>query len=325
MISSLAGKRCLVIGAGGFIGGHLCDELALAGAHVSAFGRRPRFPSSRMPDVWFEYDARNVEALRVALAGTDIVFHVLGSADPTASNYNVSNALLEAVAIDGTIIDLCIAQQVERLVFVSSGGTVYGPAQYLPIDERHPTNPLSAYGVAKLCVEKILQLQKQLVDMDYIILRVANPYGPRQDPHRGQGVVAKLLYRAMLNEPIDIWGDGSAVRDYIYISDLVRAIVAASTAKLSLERTFNIGSGTGRSVNDIVTAAEMLLVRRVQRHHLSQKSGMVSANVLDCSRAHAMLDWHPTIAWHDGLSQTLAWITEYYGPLEDRSRDEPVA
>lgn len=325
MISTLAGKRCLVIGAGGFIGGHLCDELALAGAHVSAFGRRPRFPGSRKPDVWFEYDAGDIEALRGALAGTDIVFHLLASADPTASNRNVSHALLEAIAIDGAIIDLCIAQQVERLVFISSGGTVYGHPQYLPIDERHPTNPLSAYGVAKLCVEKILQLQKQLLDLDYVTLRVSNPYGPRQDPHRGQGIVPKLLYRAMLDEPIDIWGDGSAVRDYIYISDLIRAIIAASTATLSLERTFNIGSGTGRSVTDIVAAAEMLLFQRVQRRHLPQTSGMVSANVLNCSRAHVMLDWHPTTEWHDGLSQTLAWITSYYGPFEGRSRDEPVA
>jgi UDP-glucose 4-epimerase len=325
MISTLAGKRCLVIGAGGFIGGHLCDELALVGAHVSAFGRRPRFPILRMPDVWFECDAGDIEALRGALADTDIVFHLLGSADPSASNRNVSNALLEAITTDGTIIDMCIAQQVERLVFVSSGGTVYGPAQYLPIDEGHPTNPLSAYGVAKLCVEKLLQLQNQLSDLDYVTLRVANPYGPRQDPHRGQGIVPKLLYRAMLDKPIDIWGDGSAVRDYIYISDLVRAIVAASTATLPLERTFNIGSGTGRSVNDILTAAEMLLIRRVQRLHLPQNSGMVLANVLDCSRAHAMLDWHPTVEWHDGLSQTLAWITSYYGPLEGLSHDKPVA
>lgn len=313
----LSGKRCLVLGAGGFIGSHLCDGLSAVGATVRAFGHPPRFAPARMPDDWIACDASDRDALGRAIAGADLVFHLLGSADPSASNQHPSRDLLQAIATDSAVVDLCVSHGVGRLIFVSSGGTVYGPARHLPIGEDHPTDPTSAYGIAKLATEKYLQLRHQLDGLDHVILRVANPYGPLQDPHRGQGVIPKLLYRAMRDEQIDIWGDGSAVRDYIYISDLVQALLQAATATLP-HRIFNIGSGIGRSLTTILSMAETVLNHPVRRVYIPSASAIIQANVLDCSRAHDALGWNSVVDWSDGVVRTVAWIADQYDIPIDR-------
>ena len=122
------------------------------------------------------------------------------------------------------LFDICRNSGVKRIVFVSSGGTIYGPSAQIPISETAPTDPITAYGVGKLAIEKYLALYEHLFGLDYRILRVANPFGPFQIPLKNQGVIAALISRALKNEPIEIWGDGSVVRDYIYVDDVVAAL-----------------------------------------------------------------------------------------------------
>jgi UDP-glucose 4-epimerase len=312
MTPHLGGKRFLVIGAGGFIGSHLCHHLVSQGGSVVAFGRLPRFAPHPEVTAWAGVDVKDRASLRDAVDRAEIVFHLLGSANPIASNRDPVESLREALEIDGSIVDLCAARRIERLVYVSSGGTVYGAARYLPIDEVHPTDPLSAYGLAKLCTEKLLHLRYQLSGLDHVILRVANPYGPRQDPRGHQGIVAKLLYRALRGETVELWGDGSATRDYVFISDVVTALILAATRSVD-ERIFNIGSGVGRSLIDVLTTAATLLDRPVERVHLPTAAAALPTNVLDCTRARDLLGWRPTVDWHDGLLSTIDWIGGQFG------------
>jgi UDP-glucose 4-epimerase len=142
------------------------------------------------------------------------------------------------------MLDVARASGVKRIVFSSSGGTVYGPPMTTPIPEDHPTNPSCSYGIVKLAIEKYLALYNNLCGLDYIVLRIANPYGERQRLVGGQGAVAAFLGRALRGEAIEIWGDGSVIRDYIYIGDVCDALIAAATCH-SVQGVLSIGSGIG--------------------------------------------------------------------------------
>src|SRR5215210_3327908 len=138
-----------------------------------------------------------------------------------------------------------------KVIFASSGGTVYGPPQEIPITENHPTNPTTSYGIVKLAVEKYLDLFYQMRGLNYTVLRLPNSYGPYQDPGGQQGAIAVFLRRIHTHQPITIWGDGRVVRDFLYAVDLAEALVAAAEVEAS-RKVLNIGSGQGTSLNELV-------------------------------------------------------------------------
>ena len=148
-------------------------------------------------------------------------------------------------------MEQCIQERVKKIVFVSTGGAVYGTPAIVPVPEDSPTNPESSYGITKLTIEKYVALFHRLHGLDYVIVRPSNPYGPRQNPMGDQGVVAVFLGRIARGQAIEIWGDGEAVKDYIYIGDLVEGIYRAAFVRSS-SRIFNLGSGIGHSVKDLV-------------------------------------------------------------------------
>jgi len=197
------------------------------------------------------------------------------------------------------------AATVKKIVFFSSGGTVYGVPRCWPISERHPTDPICSYGIGKLAIEKYLKLFHHLHGLDYTVLRISNPYGARQRPTGVQGVVAAFADRMRRNAPLEIWGDGSAVRDYIHVSDVVRAALAAGQYG-GPDRIFNIGSGRGLSLIEV--AAAMGAAARVTPEIVFSKSGRldVSANVLDITRARSRLCWQPMVSFDDGLRRLIA-------------------
>jgi UDP-glucose 4-epimerase len=190
-------------------------------------------------------------------------------------------------------------------VFVSSGGAVYGDAQYTPIDENHPTNPKSSYGITKLASEKYFTLFGD-GNLSTTALRLSNPYGPRQRTTINQGAIAVFLHRALNQKDIEIWGNGEVVRDYIYISDCVSAIVKALN-HYGPKRLFNIGSGVGRSLNEIVSSVELVLGRKVEVSYGPARTLDAAQNVLaiDCARAH--LKWAPLVSFEEGLQKTANW------------------
>ncbi len=327
MTGTLDGVPCLVLGAGGFIGGHLCHALVRAGARVHGFGRRPAFPDSLPPLRFTTGEFGDRAALALAVDGAEIVFHLLGGTTPEVSNRDPAADLQANTLASLHLMEMCRAVGVRRIVFVSSGGTVYGVPAAVPIAEDAPTDPISAYGINKLMVEKYLQLYAHLGGASAITLRVANPFGPYQSPLRRQGLVTATIAKVLAGQPVEVWGDGLVVRDYLYVTDLVEAMVAAAQYD-GPERVMNIGSGVGRSVLDVIGAVGAVLGRSSPPIiRKASRQADVPVNVLDISRARHALAWTPRTDWHQGLRRTAEWISQAFPPegQQDRYKADPSA
>ena len=189
--------------------------------------------------------------LSETLNGIDTVFHLINTTLPKTSNddpaFDVQSNVIETLFL----LEQCVARKVKKIVFISSGGTVYGKPEKLPIAEDSPTNPECSYGIIKLTIEKYLALYHLLHGLDYVIVRPSNPFGERQNPNGIQGGIFEFQGKLAKGEPIEIWGDGEVVRDYVFIDDLVEGISKAATVGTS-SRIFNLGSGKGYSLNDIL-------------------------------------------------------------------------
>lgn len=310
----VAGRSCLVLGAGGFIGSHLCRALSGAGARLHGFGRRPAFPDALPPMRWTAAEFTDRAALARAVDGAEVVFHLLGGTTPEVSNKDPVADLSANMVASVQLLDLCRQAGVRRLVFVSSGGTVYGVPREVPIPEEHPTEPISAYGINKLMLEKYVRLYERLHGLEGIVLRVANPFGPYQSPFRRQGVVAAMVESCLACRPVEVWGDGRVVRDFLYAGDLAEAMLLAAEYT-GPHRVFNVGSGIGRSVLDVLDGIVAALgLPPPQVRHLPARVADVPANVLDVARIGAELGWKPRTPWADGLRRTAEWIGSAHPP-----------
>ena len=303
--------KCLVLGGGGFLGSHLCEGLLAHGHSVRIFDRPNLQRYVRLatdPTVeWVEGDFCNSEEVSQAVPGCDVIYHLVSTTLPKSSNDNPVYDVDSNVIGSLNLFAAAYKSKVKKIVFVSSGGTVYGVPEEIPIQEAHPTNPICSYGISKLTVEKYLELYRGLHGTDYCVLRLANPYGERQRITGAQGAVAVFLHKAVRNEEIEIWGNGDVVRDYVYVGDVVNAFLSV-LENAGEPRIFNIGAGVGKSLNELLAAIEEVLGKPVIRKYLPGRSFDVPVNVLDISRAHRYLGWQPKVSFYDGLSRTLQWI-----------------
>jgi len=302
--------QAVVVGASGFIGSHLVDGLLAAGYRVKALARH--LPGLISP-VAQANPALTLSplsmgdglALQEAMEGADLVFHLASGSLPQSSNRDpqadVQVNLLGALRV----LEAARLAQVQRLVMVSSGGTVYGVPQQVPIPETHPTEPTCSYGITKLAIEKYVALYRQLHGLDGVVLRVANPYGERQRLDATQGVVPVFLGKALRGEPLQIWGDGSTVRDFLHISDVVAALLAAARYP-GEERLFNVGSGEGLSLNQLVDLLGSELQRPLAVEYLPARGFDVPTNVLCIERARQQLGWSPQVPVAEGLHRLCA-------------------
>ncbi len=307
-------RRCLVLGGGGFIGSHLVERLLKGGYRVRCFDRsRARLlVKSHLLDPHFELfegDFALEEDVAAALEGCDACFHLVSTTSPKTSNddpvFDVETNALGTLRL----LTHVVKSGVKKIVFVSSGGTVYGIPNQVPIPETHSTDPVCSYGITKLAIEKYLELFRQLHGLNYAALRVANPYGILQRVHAAQGAVAVFLGKALNGETIEIWGDGTVVRDYVYISDVADALVLALENETG-ERIFNIGSGRGHSVNEVLDLIEKVTQRRVLRRYLPSRSCDVSKSVLSIERAVKFLGWSPQIELERGIQLFSDWLQD---------------
>jgi UDP-glucose 4-epimerase len=302
--------QAVVVGASGFIGSHLVDGLLAAGYRVKALARH--LPGLISP-VAQANPALTLSplsmgdglALQEAMEGAELVFHLASGSLPQSSNRDpqadVQVNLLGALKV----FEAARQAQVQRLVMVSSGGTVYGVPQQVPIVEGHPTEPTCSYGISKLAIEKYVALYRQLHGLDGLVLRVANPYGERQRLDATQGVVPVFLGKALRGEPLQIWGDGSTVRDFLHISDVVTALLAAAHYR-GEERLFNVGSGEGLSLNQLVELLRAELQRPLAVEYLPARGFDVPTNVLCIERARRSLGWNPKVTVSEGLHRLCA-------------------
>lgn len=298
-----------IIGAGGFLGANLGRSLAPHVEDLRCFGRRQSFPDALRDLHWIAGDISDADtaALDETLAGCATVIHLASTSTPATADRNISADAQENIIGSLKLFDRCIAAGVKRVVFISSGGTVYGIPESTPIPESAPTQPITAYGVAKLAIEKYLELYRRQHGLEYRALRVANVYGPFQTGEKQQGVVAAFLSKALSGKAVEIWGDGQAVRDYVYVADVAEAVVAA-IGHQGERRIFNIGSGVGLSLADIISAIEGLLGRSLEKHFKSARATDVPVNILDCGLAKTALGWQANTAFMDGLHLTADWM-----------------
>ena len=303
--------KITVFGGGGFIGSAIVDRLLKDGHELKIF-ERPRVEPYRKFSAednveWVTGDLMSTHDVSLAVSGADIVFHLVSTTIPKSSNddpvYDVQTNIVGSLQM----LDAMVAKNVSKVIFISSGGTVYGNPVSLPINENHPTEPKVSYGVTKLAIEKYLLLYKHLYGIKVNILRVANPYGERQRIETSQGAVGVFLNNAIKGSPINIWGDGSTSRDYLYISDVAAAFSAAIDYDGDYS-VFNISSGVGTSLHDLVRKIEHVLGHKITPNYQAGRPFDVKENVLDNSLAFSELGWKPMVDLDEGLHRTAEWM-----------------
>lgn len=303
--------KITIFGGGGFIGSTIADRLLKDGHELRIFERPRVEPYRQFLDgervEWLTGDLMSVHDVSNAIDGVDVVLHLVSTTLPKNSNddpiYDVQSNLVATLQL----LNAMVAKQVRKIVFISSGGTVYGNPVYLPIDEKHPTEPRVSYGITKLAIEKYLLMFQELHGIKANILRVANPFGERQRIETAQGAVGVFLNKALQNQPIEIWGDGSVTRDYLYISDVAEAFACAVDYD-GKKSVFNISSGVGTSLNDMIVLLEQVLGREVIRHYQPGRPFDVPISVLDNSLARLELGWEPKVTIEDGIVKTAEWM-----------------
>lgn len=313
---SLAGARCLVLGGGGFLGLNLCNRLAEAGAEVTCFSRshpQPEVLDRRVARVTGQFADRL--AIANAVERQDVVFHLIAGSIPESSNRDPSAELAAAPIATLHLLEICRSARVKKLVFSSSGGAIYGVPRAIPIPEQAPTDPISAYGISKLMIEKSLYLYRHLYGIDYQILRIANPYGRFQLGTKHQGLIGSYIHRVLLGLSLEVWGTGEVVRDFLHVDDVSDAFLAAVTYD-GPHKVLNVGSGVGLSVNQVIAELEAAFGRdRLPCVYKPSRAADVPANVLDTALIRSEFGWQPRVALRHGLIGTIAWMQAHLADM----------
>ena len=270
---------------------------------MRAFGHSRLFPDALRDVEWISGDLADTAAVARTLDGAAIVFHLIHSTPPHASQATDTRRNVTPTL---DLLDACQATGAARVVFVSSGGTVYGNAAQIPTPETAPTVPITPYAISNVAIEQELALRHERDGLEYRVLRAANPYGPFQTANKKQGVIATMIKCAVRGEKIDLWGDGSVVRDFVYIDDVVDALVLVAETR-SHHRIFNAGGGQGRSLLEVIAVLEGALRTPLEINWLPGRSSDVSVSVVAIDRAKGALGWEPKVGFIEGLRRTIAW------------------
>ena len=303
----------LLFGAAGFIGTNLAlklredpaVQLTLVDVNKDYFN--PVVVSDRVKLVQSPIGTdTDFEAL---FQGQDVVYHLVSTTVPTTSNQQIADELTANVVMTAKLLDGCVKSGVKKVIFISSGGTVYGKQTACPLSEDTPTDPISAYGVQKVTIEKLLYLYHYMHGLDYRVVRLANPYGPYQRPNGILGAVTTFTYKALRGEQISVFGDGSVVRDFIYIDDAVRAILQIAESDAT-HKVFNLGSGYGTSIRQVLTAIENALGLTLNIAWLPSRPVDVPVNYLDISRYEEAFGALEPLPLEEGILKTAAFMKE---------------
>ncbi len=299
----------LVTGGAGFIGSHIVDAYISAGHTVTIIDN---LSTGKMTNLnskarFHQLDIREFSVDQVFNdSAFDVVNHLAAQMDVRKS---VLDPIFDSsINILGTLnlLENCKRCSVKKFIFSSTGGAIYGEQDYFPADEQHPQRPLSPYGISKLAVERYLFYYDQVWGLRSTILRYANVYGPRQNPHGEAGVVAIFGKKMLAGEEVTINGDGEQTRDYVFVDDVVKANLLALDQMTS--DTFNIGTGVETTVNQIFTTIESILETRCNSHHVPAKEGEQQRSVLSYEKIRSNLGWQPTVSLRNGLQTTVNYF-----------------
>lgn len=303
-------SKILITGGGGFIGSHLAEEFK-DNYKVRIFDKK--YFSHQNIETFeeeievLEGDFHNINDVEEAVDGIDFVMHLAWSTLPAMSNSNYLYDVETNVIPLLNALDLFNKTKMKKFIFISSGGTVYGNAGNFPIKEDEQTQPLCSYGITKLMAEKYLFLNHHLFDFDYTVLRLSNPYGERQNLQNRQGLIVTMLFDVIHKIPIEIWGDGTIVRDYLYIKDVAKCMRKVISYQGS-QKVFNVSSGKGYSVNEILKEIVTVTGEQAQVKYKSARKFDVSRNVLDNTLARQEFSWRPEVGLAQGIDKVYQWL-----------------
>ncbi len=302
--------KTLVIGGNGYIGRHLLPMLLASGRAVTVLSRNAKKTADLPQDInYIKGDFGNLSQMATLLDANDEIIHLAYATVPNTSYESPLGDLLENLPATVQLFSE-IAKRNKKLLLVSSGGTVYGEVDNVPIKETQPTKPISPYGLTKLTIENYARLYSVTKGLDYIVIRPANAYGVGQLPYKGQGFISTAIASIMDNKNVVVFGEKGTVRDYIYVSDIARGIFAA-LAKGHSGETYNIGSGIGMTNLDLLLRVKPILEEdgyEVMIQHLPERVFDVRKNILDSSKLTAHTGWKPATSLDNGLLETYKWL-----------------
>lgn len=306
--------RIVLLGGTGFIGRHFAN-FCRTGADIVIISRHEPLDVDRLPFVrYVQGDCASQDFLRQVIQHGDHVVYLAYNSVPKTSFDDPLRDIQENLPLAISLLSVLRDVSVKRLLYVSSGGTVYGPTEAdVPITEDHPTHPISPYGITKLAVEKYCRMYARLFDIPVVIARPSNPYGPGQVPYRGQGFIATAVAKILQGEEIPVFGAHGTVRDYLYIEDLCSAIKVLLDGEPAPGTIFNIGSGIGMNNLEVLQAVARsagCLMSDVKLNFLPARQFDVAYNVLDSRRLEA-LGWRRATTLEQGLPTTIEWVREH--------------
>jgi UDP-glucose 4-epimerase len=297
-------KKCLIFGGTGFIGKHLVDDLIRDGHDVTVFTRsHPGQQHENEPGINYHYgDFFNPQDIEGAVEGQEYVFHLISLTNPAISDADPYIDLDTNVKMTIHLLEACSRHDVKKVIFTSSGGSIYGDTAKDSLSERDPTAPISPYAIGKQTIEGYLRYFQRKHNLDYCVYRISNVYGEGQNTvNNKHGVISVFLDKIASDSELTVYGDGSMTRDYIYVKDLTNYISRISFGTMK-HRLYNIGSGTGDSVIDILHAIEKITDKKARISYAKTPSSYVNKIVLDCKRAEDEFGRISNTSLEEGIS-----------------------
>lgn len=309
--------KIILFGGAGFIGTNLAIELSqdennditLVDRDIIFFEDLRKLNLQKFSYVESDFSENtNFDEL---LEGQEVVYHLVSTTVPTTSNQQIPQELSANIIVTSKLLEACVRQNVKKVIFISSGGTVYGKEVCCPLKEETPTYPISSYGLQKITIEKLLYLYHYMYNLDYRIVRLSNPYGPYQRPNGILGAVTTFTYKALNDEEITVFGDGSVVRDFIYIDDAVDAIIKIATQNVE-QKTFNLGCGYGTSIKQLLDIISSTLNIHLKIKYVEGRSVDVPVNYLDIQRYEKYFGTLSPISLEEGIKKTAEFMQKNF-------------
>jgi UDP-glucose 4-epimerase len=301
------------MGGSGFIGSHLAEALAKRDYSVKIFGdfksgvKNIEFISDKIEIIKGNF--QDINDVTSAMQDIDCVFHYISTTNPASSFDNPVYDIETNVISSINMMEIALKNNVKKIIFPSTGGTIYGDVHTIPIAEEEPANPINPYAISKLTIEKYLHYFYTQYGMEYLVLRYSNPYGERQNPRGNQGVIPIFLQKILHNETPIVYGDGNSVRDYIYIDDTIDATISLFERN-SHEKLFNVGSGIGTSLNQLLKIMSEITGTPISPVFRPDSGRYIRNVVLDISKIQNCTGWHPKTDIANGISRTWKWLIE---------------
>jgi len=299
-------QSVLLIGGNGFIGTHVADMLVREGHRVTVLDRSACRSVNADACRHFQGELTDKGLLDRALQGVDSVVHLAGSGTPGTSGQDPEEDIRRNLLPLFPLLEAMRARKVSRLVYFSSGGAIYSGQSAAPFRELTPLGPRTSYGVLKVAAEHYLQIEARNSGLRLTIMRPSNPFGPYQNKIGVQGVIGTMLWRVARQEPIEIWGDGTVRRDYVYVTDVAGFCVSALARDIT--GVFNVGSGKAHSLNEVIATICGVTGTLPDVRYMPGRACDAPLNWLDCSAAERETGWTAQFGLEDGIARTWDWV-----------------